>query len=427
MERAKPTGLSARCGREGVRCRDVSQETSSGLAAEPSVGDVPCAGCAQADRHAGSRGQQMPSLPVSDGQEPQQEEAHMPQHGKISATIITGFLGAGKTTLIRRLIDQAEGRRLAFIINEFGDLGVDGEILKSCGDPDCGGEDVYELANGCICCTVADDFLPVMENILNREERPDHIIIETSGLALPKPLVRAFNWPEIRTRVTVDGVIAVIDGPAFADGQFATDPEAVEAQRRADPMLDHISPLEELFEDQIACADLIVLNKADMIDEAAVQSLTDDLAARARPGVRVLPARHGDIDMAVLIGLDAAVEDDLEARPSHHDGEDDHEHDDFDSFVVEVNEIAAVEPLIARLKDLAVRHDILRIKGFLALQGKPMRLLLQGVGSRFQHYFDRDWQPEEPRHGRLVIIGLHGIDRQAIAGAISEAVSRAAA
>ncbi len=351
----------------------------------------------------------------------------MPQHGKIPATIITGFLGAGKTTLIRRLIGQAEGRRLAFIINEFGDLGVDGEILRSCGDPDCSGDDVYELANGCICCTVADDFLPVMENILNREEKPDHIIIETSGLALPKPLVRAFSWPEIRTRVTVDGVIAVIDGPALADGQFATDPKAVEAQRRADPMLDHISPLEELFEDQIACADLIVLNKADMIDEVAVESLTGDLTARARPGVRVLPARHGDIDMAVLIGLDAAVEDDLHARPSHHDGEGDHEHDDFDSFVVEMNEIAAVEPLIIRLKDLAARHDILRIKGFLALQGKPMRLLLQGVGSRFQHYFDRDWQPEEPRRGRLVIIGLHGIDRQAVTRAISEAVSRAAA
>ena len=351
----------------------------------------------------------------------------MPEYRKIPATIITGFLGAGKTTLIRRLIDQAEGRRLAFIINEFGDLGVDGEILKSCGDPGCTGEDVYELANGCICCTVADDFLPVMENILNREEKPDHIIIETSGLALPKPLVRAFNWPQIRTRVTVDGVIAVIDGPAFADGLFAADPAAVEAQRRADPMLDHVSPLEELFEDQIACADLIVLNKADMIDRDTLEALTADLGRRARPGVRVLPARHGDIDMTALIGLDAAVEEDLHSRPSHHDGEDDHEHDDFDSFVVELAEIAAIEPLIARLKDLAVSHDILRIKGFLAVRGKPMRLLLQGVGSRFQHYFDRDWQAGEARRGRLVVIGLHGIDRQAVHEAITDAAARAAA
>ena len=142
---------------------------------------------------------------------------------KIPATVITGFLGAGKTSLIRHVLKTANGRRLALIINEFGDLGVDGEILKGCGDEACTEDDIVELANGCICCTVADDFIPTIEALLSRPEPPDHIVIETSGLALPKPLLQAFSWPEIRTRVTVDGVIAVLDGAAIDDGRFADD------------------------------------------------------------------------------------------------------------------------------------------------------------------------------------------------------------
>ena len=148
------------------------------------------------------------------------------------------------------LIEAANGRRLALIINEFGDLGVDGEILKGCGLPDCGDDDIIELANGCICCTVADDFLPTIEQLLARPIPPDHIVIETSGLALPKPLLGAFSWPEVRTRVTVDGVIAVLDGPAVAAGRFADDPGAVAAQRRADENLDHESPLRRVDQEK---------------------------------------------------------------------------------------------------------------------------------------------------------------------------------
>ena len=114
---------------------------------------------------------------------------------KIPATIVTGFLGAGKTTLIRHLLENAGGRRLALIINEFGDVGVDGEILRACGIESCPEENIVELANGCLCCTVADDFVPAIEALLARAAPPEHIIIETSGLALPKPLVKAFDWP----------------------------------------------------------------------------------------------------------------------------------------------------------------------------------------------------------------------------------------
>ena len=340
-------------------------------------------------------------------------------NGKLPATVITGFLGAGKTSMIRHLLETANGKRLALIINEFGDLGVDGEILKSCGIEGCEADDVVELANGCICCTVAEDFVPVMEALLDRDDPPDHIVIETSGLALPKPLVKAFNWPEIRTRVTVDGVIAVIDGEAVAAGRFAADPEAVEAERRADQNLDHDSPLEELFEDQLACADMVVLNKTDLLDGGALDAVSGELGAKLRPGVKLLRASHGTIGADVLLGLGAAAERDLDARPSHHDGAEDHDHDDFESFDVGLGEIADPEALIARLKAAVGAHDVLRVKGFVAVAGKDMRLVIQGVGPRFSHYYDRDWGAAEPRASRLVVIGETGLDRAAIAAAIA--------
>src|SRR5690554_1024677 len=153
---------------------------------------------------------------------------------KIPTTVITGFLGAGKTTLVRHLLAHAQGKRIALIINEFGDIGVDRDILAGCGDETCREEDMIELANGCICCTVADDFIPTMTALLNRADRPDHIVIETSGLALPQPLIAAFNWPEIKTQVTVDGVVTVIDAAAVAEGRFADDHDKVDGQRAAD-------------------------------------------------------------------------------------------------------------------------------------------------------------------------------------------------
>src|SRR5215467_10572207 len=192
---------------------------------------------------------------------------------RIPATIITGFLGAGKTSLVRHLLANAAGHKLAVIVNEFGELGIDREVLLGCGDETCTEEDIVELANGCLCCTVADDFLPTLTRLVERDTPPDHIVIETSGLALPKPLVQAFAWPEIRARTTVDGVLTVIDAGAVVAGRFADDPDAVARQRAADPALAHDNPLEEVFTDQLACADLVVLNKTDLIDPAELPAL----------------------------------------------------------------------------------------------------------------------------------------------------------
>jgi cobalamin biosynthesis protein CobW len=333
---------------------------------------------------------------------------------RIPATVITGFLGAGKTSMIRHLLQTANGKRLALIINEFGDIGVDADILKSCGVENCAEEDIVELANGCICCTVADDFVPTMEALLDRPGGIDHIIIETSGLALPKPLIKAFNWPAIRTRITVDGVVTVVDGPAYADGLFADDPAAIEAQRQADDALDHDSPLAELFTDQLACADMVVVNKSDLLSEDEMARVTGSLRADLNRSIKLVPTQHGVIDAAALLGLESAAEDDIENRPSVHDDEDDHEHDDFESFVVTFDAITEPDALIAKLRAAAASHDVLRMKGFIAVEGKDMRLLVQGVGDRYQHYFDRDWNPAEDRVSRLVVIGLHGLDEAAI-------------
>jgi cobalamin biosynthesis protein CobW len=338
---------------------------------------------------------------------------------KIPATIVTGFLGAGKTTLIRHLLENANGRRLALIINEFGDIGIDADILNGCGDLACGAETIIELANGCICCTVADDFLPAIERLLALDPLPDHIVIETSGLALPKPLVKAFDWPAIRARLTVDGVIAVVDGKAVADGRFADDPVKLTRQREADPSIAHDNPLEEVFEDQVLCADLVVLNKSDLIDHSEQRRIAADIAALVPRAVKIVPAREGRIDAAILLGLDAAAEDDLAQRPSHHDGLSEHDHDDFDSAAFEIGAIADSDAWLHRLAEIAERHDVLRIKGFVEVRGKPMRLLVQGVGNRFQKNFDRPWRADEPRRGRLVVIGEKGLDKTSIARLLS--------
>jgi cobalamin biosynthesis protein CobW len=332
---------------------------------------------------------------------------------RIPATIVTGFLGAGKTSLVRHLIGAAAGYRLAIIVNEFGELGIDRELLIGCGDDTCDDDDIVELANGCLCCTVADDFLPTLTKLIERPTPPDHILIETSGLALPKPLVQAFAWPEIRTATTVDGVLTVIDAAALAAGRFADDPAAVAAQRAADPWVDHDNPLEEVFGDQLACADLVILNKTDLVPPDELAQLKTAIAARLRPGVRLVETRDGKIAPSVALGLDAAAEDDLAARPSIHELEGEHDHDDFDSFVVTCGPVEG-DAFRDRLAATIRAHDILRVKGFVAMPGRDRRLILQAVGDRIQHYFDRPWESGEPRATRLVVIGKKGLDRSAI-------------
>ena len=334
---------------------------------------------------------------------------------KLPVTVITGFLGSGKTTLIRHLMQNPQGKRLAVIVNEFGDVGVDGEILKSCAIPECPEENILELANGCICCTVADDFIPTIEALMALDPRPEHILIETSGLALPKPLLKAFDWPDIRSKITVDGVIALADAEAVAAGRFAPNVELVDAQRLADDSIDHETPLSEVFEDQISCADIVLLTKPDLAGPEGLARAREVIAAEAPRPLPVVEVAEGAVDPRVILGLGAAAEDDMDARPSHHDGADDHEHDDFDSIVVELPEVAEPADLVARIETLAKEQNILRVKGYVAVTGKPMRMLVQAVGARVRHQYDRPWKAGEAKRTRLVVIAEHDdIDPAAI-------------
>jgi cobalamin biosynthesis protein CobW len=332
---------------------------------------------------------------------------------RVPCTVVTGFLGAGKTTLIRHLLENAGGRRLAVLVNEFGDIGIDGEVLKGCGIESCPEERIVELANGCICCTVADDFVPALDQILARGD-VDHILIETSGLALPKPLVQAFQWPGVRSRVTVDSVVAVVDGPALAEGRVAQDLEALAAQRAADASLDHDDPVEEVFGDQVACADLVVLSKADLLDGAARAAARGRVERHLGRAVKIVAGERGRVDPAVLLGQGLAVEDAIDGRRTLHDGLAEHDHDDFDSFVVELPEVAAPEELAERVARAAEAGDVFRVKGFAAVAGKPMRLVVQAVGPRVSHHYDRRWSEGEVPATRLVVIGLKGFDRGAV-------------
>src|SRR6516162_2780529 len=299
---------------------------------------------------------------------------------RVPCTIMTGFLGAGKTTLIRHVLANAQGRRLAVIVNEFGDVGIDGEILKGCGDAACPEENIVELANGCLCCTVADEFVPALDAILAKAG-VDHIVIETSGLALPKPLVQAFHWPAIKNRVTVDGVVVV-------------------------------------FDDQIACADLVILNKRDLLDDTGLDRARAAIASALPRNVKVFTTSDGRVDQRLLLGLGIATENDIANRATRHDAEAEHDHDDFDSFVVPLDELADPATLVARIASLAERFEVLRVKGFAAVANKPLRLLVQAVGARVSCQFDRPWGAAEHRHGRLVVIGLKGLDRAAVTEAL---------
>ena len=331
---------------------------------------------------------------------------------KIPVTILTGFLGAGKTTLIRNLILKNKSKKLAVIINEFGDLGVDGEIVKQCSDETCPEENILELANGCICCTVADDFIPTMKSLLEGQYIPEHILIETSGLALPKPLLKAFEWPEIRSRLTVDSVLAVVDAEAVVNGIFAPQMSNEIEEKQNQTYVEHETPLSEVFEDQINCSDVVLLTKPDLVEN--ISDARNIIIKEMERNVPILEVQNGDIGADVILGVNAAAETDLDNRRSHHDGFDDHEHDDFDTFSISVPKILDIEKFKIVLETLIRKNDILRIKGFLRVESKPLNLLVQGVGKRLSVNFTDTKIPVE-NTGNLVFIGEKGrIDQDVI-------------
>lgn len=355
---------------------------------------------------------------------------------KIPATIVTGFLGSGKTTLLSNVLKQAKGKRIAVIVNEFGELDIDADLLRSC-PLDCedeagqgasvveGDKGIYELANGCICCTVEEEFLPVMQELVARRDDIDHILIETSGLALPKPLVQAFNWPDIKQHCTVDAVITVVDGPAVAAGRFASDEDKVQQQRQQDENLDHDPSLQELLDDQLSAADLVVVSKNDLLTSEERETVKNTVSKKLPAAVKTTYISDGEVALDMLMGIDAAAEDSIEAVHTHHDHHHDHghhhehAHDHFDSYVLTLGEVNT-DVLQQQLKQLLSDYNIFRAKGFAAIPGKPMRQVLQAVGERLDIHFDRLWTADEARKTQIVVIGK-GFTREQLMSVLSMA------
>ena len=329
---------------------------------------------------------------------------------RLPVTVVTGFLGAGKSTLLRQLL-VSSGLRLAVLVNEFGEVGIDGDLIRSCGfcpEDELDGR-VVELANGCLCCTVQDEFLPVMQQLLQRADQLDGIVVETSGLALPVPLVQAFRWPEIRTKTRVTGVVTVVDGEALSGGSVVADPSALEAQRQADPSLDHLSDINALFDDQLEAADLVLMSRADCLSEEAVDRLRRRLSDQVRSGVSVLPMARGDVPAALLMGLDRPEHDD----DHHHDHDHDHDHDHHDHTHVAMESLAfqwqgvtSKAQLEALLPACITDQGLLRLKGRAWLPGKNHPLQIQAVGPRLECWFDSGSRLERPNDDGLELVAL---------------------
>jgi cobalamin biosynthesis protein CobW len=361
---------------------------------------------------------------------------------KIPVTIVTGFLGSGKTTLICGLLKKIPDRRLAVLINEFGEVSVDGTLLRAAGQEI--GAEIHDLPNGCICCTIKDDFLPVMKQLQRRANEIDHVLIETSGLALPTPVMRALAWPEIRNDFQLDAVLTVVDTPQLLGGNLENGkpiPGVVAAEAPQ-----HAASIDLILNQQLENADVVVLNKIDDLAEDSLME-AEDLVRQKAPKVRFLElAYHAELDPRLCLGLnlhDEPVHEGPHALHEHHHGpvqkmpaeldrplenqgqfdghshtglhahehseqthQHFHEHDTgWQSFVLESRDLQNAEKLKAALREVTLQQPILRAKGFASIEGKRHRLVVQAVRTRVQTYFEREQSTES--HSTLVVIGYH--------------------
>jgi G3E family GTPase len=308
---------------------------------------------------------------------------------KIPVTVLTGYLGAGKTTLLNRILSEPHGKKYAVIVNEFGEIGIDNDLVVGAD------EEVFEMNNGCICCTVRGDLIRIIDGLMKRKGKFDAIIVETTGLADPAPVAQTFFMDQdVGDRARLDAVVTVADAKWLLD-QLVDAPEA---------------------KNQIAFADVIVLNKTDLVSAAEL----DAVEARIRginPAARLHRTTRCALPIADVLERNAfdldrilEIEPDFLEEGHHH-----HHADDVRSMSFEIRGDVDPEKFMPWIQDLTQVQgpDILRCKGILAFKNEPKRFVFQGVHMILDGDLQRDWRTDEARVSRAVFIGRN-LDRDAI-------------
>jgi len=325
---------------------------------------------------------------------------------RIPVIVVSGFLGSGKTTFLKYLIEKTN-KKFGLLINEFGDIGIDGDLLKNCSScNEDSSESIIELNNGCLCCTVQDDFIPSIQTLLNTNIDLDAIIIETSGLALPIPLLKALSWPEIRTSIYLDLVITTVNGESMINGSPINDLCSINTQYKDIKKIDHLSSIDELFKEQIEVSDVVLISRADLISEEEFILIKNDLQRKVKPNIPIIKSFNGETNLGFIFDSSIKKNNFQEILTDKHD----HSHARIFSDFIKTDYFLDKNQFELEMSQILKDVNVLRIKGRVWIPQKNMPLQVQIVGRKINTWYEKvDLKSvSPPKQGgmELIMIGF---------------------